>query len=96
MTRGAGVLRSADSLATAAKELTRLGELRARPRNAAWEASNLLTVAAALVAAADARRETRGCHWREDHPDAVGQWRGHLLTTFGSGGRPAQTYEEMA
>ncbi len=96
MTRGAGVLRSADSLATTAKELTRLSQLRTAPRNAAWEASNLLTVAGALVVAAYARRETRGCHWREDHPDTADGWRGHLLTTLGSGGRPAQTFEEMA
>jgi L-aspartate oxidase len=96
MTRGAGVLRSADSLATTAKELTRLGPLRTAPRNAAWEASNLLTVAAALVAAGYARRETRGCHWREDHPDTADEWRGHLLTTLDYAGRPAQTFEEMA
>ncbi len=96
MTRGAGVLRSADSLATTAKELSRLGQLRTAPRNAAWEASNLLTVASALVAAAYARRETRGCHWREDHPDAAGEWRGHLLTTMPAGGHLTQIFEEMA
>ena len=38
-----------------AKELARLGEQRATPHNAAWEATNLLTVATALVASADAR-----------------------------------------
>jgi L-aspartate oxidase len=43
-----------------------------------WEATDLLTVATALTAAAAAREETRGCHWREDHPDAEDGWRAHL------------------
>jgi L-aspartate oxidase len=96
MTRGAGVLRSADSLAATAKELTRLGEQRGVPHNAAWEATNLLTVAAALVASAAERRETRGCHWREDHPNAEDEWRGHLLDAINSTGGLTQTFEEMA
>ncbi|GFJ80190.1 hypothetical protein Phou_043700 [Phytohabitans houttuyneae] len=79
MTRGAGVLRSADSLATAAKELTRLGGTRGTPRTASWEATNLLTVASTLVAAAYTRQETRGCHWREDYPATSDEWLGHLL-----------------
>jgi L-aspartate oxidase len=96
MTRGAGVLRSADSLAGAAKELGRLGEQRAKPRNAAWEATNLLTVASALVASASTRRETRGCHWREDYPNAADEWRGHLLDAIDAKGGVTQTFEEMA
>ncbi len=54
---------------------------RAR-RPAAWEATDLHTVATALVAAAARREETRGAHWREDHPDADDAWRGHLVTTL--------------
>ncbi|NMO52155.1 L-aspartate oxidase [Actinoplanes sp. TBRC 11911] len=96
MTRGAGVLRSADSLAATAKELTRLGEQRATPRNAAWEATNLLTVASALVASARTRRETRGCHWREDYPVAEDEWRGHLLNSIDARGAITQNFEEMA
>ncbi|GLY05256.1 L-aspartate oxidase [Actinoplanes sp. NBRC 101535] len=96
MTRGAGVLRSADSLAGAAKELARLAEQRSRPNNAAWEVTNLLTVAAALVASATSRRETRGCHWREDHPTAADEWRGHLLDAVQSDGILTQTFQEMA
>jgi L-aspartate oxidase len=34
------------------------------------------------VAAAGRREETRGAHWREDHPDASEAWRGHLVTTL--------------
>jgi L-aspartate oxidase len=96
MTRGAGVLRSADSLTGTAKELRRLGEQRSTPNNAAWEATNLLTVAAALVASATARLETRGCHWREDHPTAADEWRGHLLNDVDPRGTLTQTFEEMA
>jgi L-aspartate oxidase len=96
MTRGAGVLRSADSLAATAKDLTRLSEQRSTPRNSAWEATNLLTVASALVAAAQSRRETRGCHWREDYPVAEDEWRGHVLNAIDPRGRLTQTFREMA
>ncbi|MFI7596791.1 L-aspartate oxidase [Actinoplanes sp. NPDC049681] len=96
MTRGAGVLRSADSLKATAKELARLGEQHGTPHNAAWEATNLLTVATALVASAQERRETRGCHWREDYPNAADEWRGHLLDSIDRQGTLTQTFEEMA
>nr|WP_296071841.1 L-aspartate oxidase [uncultured Actinoplanes sp.] len=96
MTRGAGVLRSADSLAATAKELSRLGEQRATAHNAAWEATNLLTVASALVASATTRRETRGCHWREDFPVAEDEWRGHLLNAVDVRGLLSQTFEEIS
>jgi L-aspartate oxidase len=96
MTRGAGVLRTADSLDTAAKELSRLAESRSTPNTAAWEATNLLTVATALVASARSRRETRGCHWREDYPTAADEWRGHLLNAVGADGTMTQSFEEMA
>jgi L-aspartate oxidase len=79
MTRGAGVLRSAESLRETAAELAALGAGRAAPNTASWEATNLLTVASALVAAADTREETRGCHWREDFPEARPEWLGHLV-----------------
>ncbi|MGA5303319.1 L-aspartate oxidase [Nucisporomicrobium flavum] len=96
MTRGAGVLRSADSLTATAKELSRLGQQHGRPHNAAWESTNLLTVATALVASAYERRETRGCHWREDYPNAADEWRGHLLDSIDAKGTLTQTFEEMA
>ncbi|MFI8926803.1 L-aspartate oxidase [Streptomyces sp. NPDC053474] len=77
MTEGAGVLRSAASLAEAAERLAGIhaaaaGALAedgktAEPGVDAWETTNLLCVARVLVAAAQRREETRGCHWREDH-----------------------------
>ncbi|MEV3856816.1 L-aspartate oxidase [Streptomyces sp. NPDC050095] len=90
MTRGAGVLRSADSLAEAAAQLGRIhaeaaGALAengktAEPGVDTWEATNLLCVARVLVAAARRREETRGCHWREDHADRDDtNWRRHIV-----------------
>ncbi|MFD3557732.1 L-aspartate oxidase [Streptomyces goshikiensis] len=90
MTDGAGVLRSAASLRTAAEALEglyarALTELETQGKTAVpgtetWEATNLLCVARVLVAAAQRRAETRGCHWREDHPDRDdAQWRRHLV-----------------
>ncbi|MET9221359.1 MULTISPECIES: L-aspartate oxidase [unclassified Streptomyces] len=90
MSAGAGVLRSADSLATAAGALERLHTAAveeydrdgktAEPCVETWEATNLGLVARVLVAAARRREETRGCHWREDRPDRDDQaWRRHLV-----------------
>lgn len=95
MSRGAGVLRSAESLAATAVELARLGATRGAPRTASWEATNLLTVAAALVAAAYARQETRGCHWREDHPESRDDWLGHLVGSIGQTGSLEQDWEAL-
>jgi L-aspartate oxidase len=96
MSRGAGVLRSATSLDEVAATLAGLGSERAPANTASWEATNLVTVAAALVAAAACRRETRGCHWREDFPSARGEWRGHLLATVTDAGALTEHWEELA
>ncbi|MHB9753099.1 L-aspartate oxidase [Streptomyces sp. BYX5S] len=90
MTAGAGVLRSADSLAEAAAQLGRIhaeavnalteNGKTAEPGVDTWEATNLLCVARVLVAAARRREETRGCHWREDHADRDdANWRRHIV-----------------
>ncbi|MFE2325089.1 L-aspartate oxidase [Streptomyces sp. NPDC059385] len=100
MTEGAGVLRSAESLRAAAESLealyaTALGELEAHGKTAepgvdTWEATNLLCVARVLVAAAERRVETRGCHWREDHPDRDdANWRRHLVVRLSATERRA-------
>lgn len=90
MTEGAGVLRSEESLARAADRLQKLhAEARdaleengktAEPGVDTWEATNLLCVARALVAAARLREETRGCHWREDRAERDdANWRRHIV-----------------
>jgi L-aspartate oxidase len=95
MTHGAGVIRSAASLAETASTLDTLRTARsADPRPANWEVTNLHTVATALLAAAALREETRGCHWREDFPEASDAWKRHLHAaldaegTLTLGGRP--------
>jgi L-aspartate oxidase len=91
MTEGAGVLRSAESLAGTAKTLEALeGRTSSTPGPAAWETTDLHAVASALVAAALRREETRGAHWREDFPAASDAWRGHLVTTL-----TGTTFEEV-
>jgi L-aspartate oxidase len=83
MTEGAGVLRSADSLAGTAKALLALEDrASSAPSPAAWEVTSLHEVAKALVAAAARREETRGTHWREDFPFSSDEWCGHLVTTL--------------
>lgn len=97
MTAGAGVLRSEESLEATAESLTALGDnVSGRPRPATWEATNLLTVAAAVTAAAHRRRETRGSHWREDHPEAEADWLGHLHLSISSDGELDTTWEPIA
>jgi L-aspartate oxidase len=87
MTRGAGVLRSAHSLATTAEELATLSAIpEFVPTNDAWEVTNLHTVASALVAAARERAETRGSHWREEYDAPRDVWRCHLDVTLDGAG----------
>jgi len=88
-------LRSADSLTAAAGELARMSGARGAPRTASWEATNLLTVAVTLVAAAYARQETRGCHWRDDFPHAATDWQGHILGCIAGDGTRRQRWETL-
>jgi L-aspartate oxidase len=98
MTMGAGVLRSAESLAVTAAALAEIGAATdvAEPCVEAWQATNLHTVASALVAGARQRLETRGCHWREDYPETSPAWRGHLVTALPATGTPTTTFEPAA
>ena len=88
MTEGAGVLRSAESLQAADKALHDIADrFDDAPAPEAWETTNLLTVAAALVNAAAAREETRGCHWREDFPDRDDdRWRSRIVQRLDESG----------
>jgi L-aspartate oxidase len=96
MTDGAGVLRSADSLAATTKVLDGVGEVRdAQPETETWETTNLHTVASALTVAAAAREESRGCHWREDFAAPDERWRGHLATTLQPDGFLDTTFEPL-
>jgi L-aspartate oxidase len=45
----------------------------------AWELQNTMTVALAMTLAAQARRESRGVHYRTDHPNMRREWRRHIM-----------------
>jgi L-aspartate oxidase len=76
MTRGAGVVRSAESLERAAAALASM-------TGTDVETANLLTVSTALVRAATVRRESRGTHTRADFAESSSAFLGHLVFTGG-------------
>ena len=81
MSRHVGVLRRPEGLAAASESLAELSKHLSRdvvPSRRAFEATNLLTIAAAVVEAATARTESRGCHRRTDHPAPRQIWLTHL------------------
>jgi L-aspartate oxidase len=96
MSRNVGVLRDLKGLDEAERglaDLTATSVDEASTEN--WEATNLLTVAAALVQAARLREETRGSHWREDFPDRDDEhWLGHLDTTLTAEGALSTDFHE--
>ena len=102
MSRHVGVVRDELSLASAAGALgsiarsmrsaKRTGEsgddvvAPPEPSRRSWEGTNILTVAAAVVAAARARTESRGCHRRSDFPEPRDEWVRHLDVTLDASG----------
>ena len=82
MTAGAGVLRSAESLAATMAtidEIAAAAQVSGETSPDMAELHNLLDVGAALVNAATARTESRGNHWRADHPDIDPSFRLRLV-----------------
>ncbi len=89
MSRYVGVVRDAASLSAATSVLESVaGKVSPdiEPSRAAWEATNVLTVASAVVAAATARTESRGCHRRSDFPEPRIEWQRHLDVALRDGG----------
>ena len=97
MSSSAGVLRNAAGLARAQQGLAELAtHTGAVPGIGSWEATNLVTVAGALVAAAQLREETRGSHWREDFPDRDDEhFAGHFDTALDGEGILSTTYQAV-
>ena len=58
------------------------------PHRRAFEATNLLTIATAVVEAASARTESRGCHRRSDYPEPRAVWLRHLTERLDRSGAP--------
>jgi L-aspartate oxidase len=90
MSRHVGVHRDAESLASAATILDAVAgksDPAGPATRAAWESTNLLTVASAVVLAAATRTESRGCHRRTDHPVSRDEWLRHLDVRLAGDGR---------
>jgi L-aspartate oxidase len=49
------------------------------PRVRSFEVLNMLTVARLVALGAAAREESRGVHFRHDHPEATDAWRAHSV-----------------
>ena len=87
MFRHAGIRRDADGLAAARDQIDFwcryvlahefLGPDDRSPSG--WELQNMLTVAGVMVRAALARTESRGTHFRKDHPEPADDWLRHLV-----------------
>jgi fumarate reductase flavoprotein subunit len=105
----AGILRDAAGLGEAARglgaletELDQVGVAGPRTFNLAWHdwlnLRSLLLVSRAIVAAAAARQESRGAHWREDFPQTDSESAGLAATivTLGEGDTLALAWQPVA
>ena len=81
MTDGAGVVRSAGSLARAGRVVAVLADAvsSAPADRAGGELANLLTAARSVLASATLRTETRGAHARSDFPESSEAWRCRIV-----------------
>jgi L-aspartate oxidase len=99
MTLGAGAVRSAESLAHAAKSLQAVADsalgMTADPDS--WETSNLLHVAQLMTAVATLREETRGGHVRSDFTGRDDDhWRGHIHAVREADGSITTSFHPVA
>lgn len=81
MSRDVAVRRTGAGLDDAARLLEKCATTGDVIGRAAWETTNLHTVATAIVTAARRRQESRGCHFREDFPAPSDDWLTHVIVT---------------
>ena len=88
MSRSAGIGRDLVGLLAAQARHPRAGRRRPAATADRWsvETANLALAASALLAAAEARAESRGCHVRNDHPDKASSWERSVLVRQVDGG----------
>lgn len=99
MSSHVGVVRDAAGLTAAAARLDTLAAMSSEAvtgSRRAWEATNGLVVARAVVVAAATRTESRGCHRRSDWPEPLPHWVTHLTVRLVDGtlevsGAPSET-----
>ena len=97
MSAGAGIGRSAAGLAAASDTVEAATGPGAAHDRVAVEDAALTLLAAALLAAAGTRTESRGCHVRTDHPDRDDVWqRASLAVTLDEAGRPVVAADALA
>lgn len=88
MSKHVGVLRTPEGLGVAADILDTLAAnvtADVVPTRMSFEATNMLTIATAVVASASARTESRGCHRRTDFTEPRPEWVRHLTCGFTDG-----------
>jgi L-aspartate oxidase len=80
MSRSAGIGRDLVGLLAAQATASRLASVPATSDDR-WsvETANLTLAGAALLGAAEARSESRGCHVRNDHPERLPEWERSVL-----------------
>lgn len=82
MTAGAGAIRDAASLDRAAAALATAAEAlgtAAPATREALELSHMVEAGGLMVGSARLRTESRGVHWRSDHPAHSADWEGRRI-----------------
>ncbi len=88
MTKNVGVVRTEQLLDTARSDINNIADqahkkseaIDVRSHFARRELTHLLTVASPVIETAQARRETRGCHTRDDFPSTESNFLGRHMT----------------
>ena len=83
MSTHAGIRRTGAGLELAAKELDAI-----RDSGGDSDAGNEWLAASAIIAAAAERTESRGCHWRGDHPSTNEWWHRRVVVRLDADGEP--------
>jgi L-aspartate oxidase len=85
MVRSVGLTREAERLEEAAEQVDfwsryALGQVFVDPEG--WVLQNMLTLARVMIDAASTRTESRGVHFRQDHPASTDSWVRHISYTL--------------
>jgi L-aspartate oxidase len=77
---GVGIIRDGETLERAARQLGAWNSAMPRPNDRpSHELANMVTAGRLMAEAALAREESRGAHYRTDHPEPREDWRRHIV-----------------